>query len=410
MGDPQSKLQRLAEVAQVFTPGTPIDRLDLFAGRFGLVRDVINALNQRGQHVVLYGERGVGKTSLANVLSDVFARNTRLDLTSIRVNCNSSDDFASLWRTIFRRLKVEPLADHEIAPERVREVLEEQPRPLLIVIDELDRLGDDDALSLLADTIKALSDHAVRATIVLVGVADSIDDLVGDHRSVERALVQVKMPRMSRRELVEIVEKGIARLGMGIDPEAKTKIASLSEGLPHYTHLLGLHAAQSAIMDDRQGVTIGDVDNATRVAVEKAQQSILGDYHKATRSPRKDNLYKQVLLACALAPKDELGYFAAGGVRDPMSRIMGEPYEIPAFARHLNEFTTAERGSVLSKEGQPRKYFYRFANPLLQPFVILHGLSRKLISEETLAALHAEHPGDGGSVSERSTSSELPYG
>src|SRR2546422_2375002 len=38
-------------------------------------------------------------------------------------------------------------------------------------------------------------------------------------------------------------------------------------------------------------------------------QSIRSVYHTATRSPRRENLYAKVLLACALAPTDDLGYF-----------------------------------------------------------------------------------------------------
>src|SRR5439155_19716416 len=41
--------------------------------------------------------------------------------------------------------------------------------PKLIVIDELDRLEDDDTISLLADTIKTLSDHSIPGTLMLVG-------------------------------------------------------------------------------------------------------------------------------------------------------------------------------------------------------------------------------------------------
>ena len=34
------------------------------------MRRLIDAANQSGQRAIVYGERGVGKTSLANVLSD----------------------------------------------------------------------------------------------------------------------------------------------------------------------------------------------------------------------------------------------------------------------------------------------------------------------------------------------------
>jgi hypothetical protein len=70
-----------------------------------------------------------------------------------------------------------------------------------------------------------------------------------------------------------------------------------------------------------------------------------------------------------------------------MSRIMGKPYGIPAFARHLNAFTDEARSAVLHKRGEQRRYFYRFENPLLQPFVILTGLSNGLISEDLLRKL-----------------------
>jgi hypothetical protein len=47
----------------------------------------------------------------------------------------------------------------------------------------------DDALTALADTIKTLSDRATDSTVVLVGVARSIGELVGEHASIVRALV-----------------------------------------------------------------------------------------------------------------------------------------------------------------------------------------------------------------------------
>jgi hypothetical protein len=191
-------------------------------------------------------------------------------------------------------------------------------------------------------------------------------------------------------ELFEILDKGLGQLGMDIDPKPKQRIADLSDGLPHYTHLLGLDAAQRAILDDRDKIQMSDVEAAVERAVEKAQQSIRSAYHKATSSPQKDTLYARVLLACALAPTDELGYFSASDVKTPMSRIMGKPFDIPAFSRHLNDFAESKHRRILEKIGTTRRFRFRFVNPMMQPYVILHGLAKGLLSEATLRDLQPD--------------------
>jgi Cdc6-like AAA superfamily ATPase len=351
----------------------------MLAGRMEQLTDVVSAVSMVGQHVGLYGERGVGKTSLATVLGEyVGARQIRPRLQAAGVNCSTDDTFASLWHGIFAELRLETGKD-EISPEYVRRRLQEVP-PSLIVIDELDRLEDDEALTALADTIKTLSDHGVPSTLALVGVANSIGELVGEHASIVRALVQIEMPRMITDELVQILANGCQRAGLHPQEDAMLEIAALSEGLPHYTHLLGLHAGLRVVQDDRTELTRDDVWAAIPKAVDR--HTILSDYQLATRSARKDALFAQVLLACALAPKNRLGYFTSGAIRDPLQAIAGRRLEIPAFSNHLSQFLEAERGAVLQREGTSRRYFYRFADPIFQPYVILSGLSEKLITAD----------------------------
>lgn len=391
--EPTEKLRRIAQVGSVFTPGAPIDDYALFGGRLDQVTDVINTVGQKGRHVILYGERGVGKTSLANVLAQVFAGFDDFTLKSVGVNCQTNDDFASLWNSVFRELDWDGNGEWGETtpdePEQIRYALERLDSQALIIIDELDRLADDEALSLLADTIKTLSDHAVPVTLVFVGVADSVDDLLGDHYSVGRALNQVHLPRMSTPELEEIVDKGLSELHLEIDPDARRRIARLSEGLPFYTHSLALHAGQHAVADDRGKIEDIDVSRAIERVVGKTQHSIQAAYEKAIRSPRKDTLFRQVLLAAALAPKGPLGHFTAGAVREPMSRIMNEPVEISKFNRHLNAFAGEKRGQALEKSGEERGWFYRFTDPLLQPFVLLQGLARGQIDEKLVSEMRA---------------------
>jgi len=62
--------ERIAiDAGQVFTPAAPIDAESLFAGRNTQIRQVVDAVIQKGQHAIIFGERGVGKTSLANIIS-----------------------------------------------------------------------------------------------------------------------------------------------------------------------------------------------------------------------------------------------------------------------------------------------------------------------------------------------------
>jgi Cdc6-like AAA superfamily ATPase len=384
--------KRSIEAGRVFTPTTPVDEKSLFAGRNEQIRSVIDVIHQRGQHGIIYGERGVGKTSLVNVLSSF------LGVPSIlapRINCDGTDSFASVWLKAFDQVSLtrqqaglgftanatqEPIDAREflggsVTPDSVRRALTNLASiaTTIFIIDEFDRLGAEPRRAF-ADTIKALSDHAVPVTILLVGVADSVDELIVEHQSVERALVQVQMPRMSTDEIHQIVATGVATLKMTITDPAARQIVRLAQGLPHYAHLLSLNAARAAI-DGKSGEINADfVREAIAKSIRGANQSIRTAYEQAIRSARKDNLFTDVLLSCALADTSDLGFFAAQNVREPLRRITRRDYEIPSFALHLNEFCDKKRGPILQKTGSRRLYRYRFINPLVQPFVIMQGL------------------------------------
>ena len=368
------------EVSQVFSPGAPIDESDLFAGRVEQLGDLINAVNQRGQHAIIFGERGVGKTSLANTFT-MFMHRPAASAIARRINCDGVASFQSLWRKVFDELQMDVSIGRDTGPDDIRRLLASlsaASRPI-IVLDEFDRLAPGRTAGLIADTVKSLSDHSVNTTIILVGVADSVAELLRGHASVGRALVEIPMPRMSDEEIEEILDKRSQRLSMTMTDQVRGQIVRYSQGLPHYTHLIGLNAFQEAAADQIKQVTETHLQRSINKCIFKAQQTIKDAYYKATSSPRPDNLFKEVLLACSLAPADQLGFFAATDVVTPMSVIMQGRYEIPSFARHLKEFCTEERGAILERRGEPRKYRYRFRDPLMRPYVTLHALSSGLL-------------------------------
>jgi DNA polymerase III gamma/tau subunit len=388
--------QKSLEVSKVFTPTAPVDAKALFAGRHEQLRQVIDAVNQKGQHAIIFGERGVGKTSLANVLAEFLPYAGGRPAITPRVNCDSSDTFESVFEKAFREIALvqqtrqgigfnpqgmapqkidgRSLVDGKFTPDNVRRALSivSQIYIPIIILDEFDRLSDAVKHSV-ADTVKTLSDHGVDATIIMVGVADTVGELIREHASVERAMVQVPMPRMSEVEIAEIITKGNQQLHLTVTGAAQKTIRVLSQGLPHYTHLICLYSARKTIESGKSEIGAEAVGMAIDQAVRNAQQSIQSAYHLATMSPRKDNLFADVLLACALAPVDQMGYFAAQDIRKPMQEITGKDYQIPSFSQHLNEFSEEKRGPILKKIGTARRFRFRFINPLLQPYVVMQG-------------------------------------
>jgi Cdc6-like AAA superfamily ATPase len=399
-------IQREARVRRAFSPSAPVTSRDLFAGRLEQLVYVGGALREPGQHAVIYGERGVGKTSLATICAAVAAAE-REDQRAVKVNCESSDDFGAIWRKVFRKIVVKSqlptfgfgngerkvitsasqylIGVKNITPDNVCTGMKllTQNGSLAVFLDEFDRVVDPLVHRLFADTLKTLSDEVTPATIILVGVADDVDELVKEHASVERAIVQVHMPRMSKSELADIVAHGLASVNMSADQSAVNQITALSQGLPHYTHLLAQNAAANAVSRKSNHVRPDDVEKAIETAIKRAQESIRDLYYRATYSTR-NNMYKQVLLACACATTDEKGFFTAPAVRETLSIIMRKPYSTSQFARHLSALSEKERGPILRKEKRYQQIQYRFTDPLVQPYITMRGLRDALIDSYIL--------------------------
>ena len=385
------------EITDAFSPGAPIQEKELFAGRSKEIQALVDAVAQRGKHAVLFGERGVGKTSMANILPFTIVSSTKKVLP-VRVNASPDDTFTSLLRKVFKRFSYaaengrpsRKIADDftgEITPDDVQlavEGFDENVIPI-IILDEFDRIEDKSVTRLVADTIKAFSDYSVNVTVVVVGVAEDVAALIEGHESISRSLMHVKMPRMTQDELGDIVVKRYKKCGMQtVNSDVLWKITFLSRGLPYYTHVLAMYAARSAVNQCRKVVTDLDLNDAMKIAISDIDQTIREKYLAATISQRRDEaLYAPVLLACALAISDELGRFQQSAVADPLNRIVpSKNYEASTFAFHMNEFTTEKRKKVLERLGEARNYRYRFTDPMMQPFVILKGLDDALINEE----------------------------
>lgn len=398
--------EQFFQVGQVFTPNTAVSQQDLFSGRKAQIKSLLRAITGQGSHAVIFGERGVGKTSLGRIIKSFLPPQYNIPLAI--VSCDSNMSFSSLWSGILRELfigipkqdigfqrneSVEsiPLSKlvsdtTNITSQDVRLALESLPSSGIIVIDELDRLDDKTTLAM-ADTLKTLSDYNVKVTLILIGVGDSVGALIKGHESIERALVQIHMPRMDQDELAEIITKGLAALEMSIKKNTEAKIIALSRGLPHYTHLLMFHAAQHSAENDHTNLSDEDFKYAVKQSVTEKGQSLKNLYMQAIQSTKRAYLFRPVLLACALSSCDEDGFFAPSDVQKPLEKILGKIVPLAAFISHIGSFCSESRGTILERTGNERKYRYRFKNPLMQTFVIMKALDENFTSATPIETL-----------------------
>ncbi|MFP3941741.1 MAG: AAA family ATPase, partial [Thermoanaerobaculia bacterium] len=262
-----------ARCHQAFTPFAPIQLPDFFAGRLDVLRRIQNELAAPGRHVAIFGERGVGKTSLAELLS--FFTPFEPESSHV-VRCARESTFESIFAEFLEhfgsglsldsverdrgangRLRAGPVGAgaearqrrtyrnlpqaHSVSRSRLLRGLAREGR--LLIIDEYDRVQDSQTHTRMAELIKAFSDAASSSKLVIVGVADSIRGLIGEHTSLSRSLAQIKLDRMSREELADIITRGEERTAVRFRPQITERIVALADGFPHYVHLVALYSA-----------------------------------------------------------------------------------------------------------------------------------------------------------------------
>jgi Cdc6-like AAA superfamily ATPase len=395
------------EANSLFTPSTPIAIAEMFAGRQRQARKIVDAIGERGRHIILYGERGVGKSSMAQIAPFFIPKSPRT-VRHIRIQAFPGDKFSVVAKRIFDNIHLE--ADYgegtkaysvsEFYPGEVTidhflsemQIFKESEIPI-IVIDEFNEIDDHDTSVLIANLIKVLSDTGTNVTIVIVGVADSIADLFEKHQSIQRCTEQIVMPRMSPDERRDILDSRLGQLGMSMPDDTKREIINLSKGLPSYVHALGKHAVFSALSRGSLEVTKADAENAIGEVLKSAQQTLKDAYELATRSNTTRALFRHLLSACALAKVDEAGYFMPASIREPYANILKKPVEIAHFQETLQDFAE-KKGQILQRTGHARNYRFRFRDPAMQPYVIMRGIRDGLIDETAMQALATTEQAD----------------
>lgn len=384
-----TKKEKLFILNQVFSPTSPIKQKDFFYGRINQLNKVADAINEEGQHAILYGERGVGKTSLGNIMATSYT-----NLYPVKVTCNRQDNFRTLWENALDNVQFSKKTDgigfnpqqtdeivrignqlraiENVRPNHIVQILNSLPAgKLLFIFDEFDNISSKRARSSFADLIKSMSDNNTNSTIVLVGISDSIENLIGNHQSLERCLKQVKMPKMKDEECEEIIINGLKRLEIGIDNKVKEKIIEFSSGFPHYVHLLCKYGAKEIIENEKRIFSDAYLTIAIRRGIENTSEQLRISYRKAILTSNSSSKWRDLLFACAIVKIDEFNAFTISDVVKIYNDITDKNVKNNSITYNLNQLVTENRGEVLVKLGKGMSTRYMFKNPMMRAFVKL---------------------------------------
>lgn len=384
-----------SKVRNIFTPHQPIKDLQHFYGREPEVARIIEYLNTPGQHALLYGDRGVGKSSIANIACDLLIGKI-ITGKLYKKRCDSYDNFSTIMREPLNECGIDiDLFENEKTSSRIfgsdnsifptfskfgkTTTAKSQGNTInslspswvcdkikdldgILLIDEFEIISQEEDKNKIAQLIKQLSDEGSKFKLFIIGIAESSAELISGHASVQRCLKETRLSRMTEAELSVIVTTGAKKLNLNFHEIALRRIVKVSSGYPHFTHLLALKASEDAIIDDRDDVSLQNIVDATKRAVDDSEGSLKQSYDNATRSSTSD-VCKRILLAAACCNAEE---FRAIDLREKFKQLFGQVITQGYLNNYFQRIVSSDNSFVLRRIAQG---IYRFNDPRMPSFI-----------------------------------------
>ncbi len=397
---------------QLLSPSDPIRSEEDLQGREKSLTEIRRSLAVKGRHIFIHGDRGVGKTSLAQTSAIQFHPSIN---EPVRVACGTGETFETVIATVAKRvyaefkgnkLKVSGSVKLPFVSASLKTTIDSGEQPIVetlndavdalkyvsachgqipvVVIDEFDRLVSKEDQAKFAELIKQISDQEIAIKLIFCGIGSSMHDLLGQHYSAGRAITPIELERLDDGSLWKIVETSAAGLGLQIDRETVLRIAILSDGFPYFTHLVCEQTYWSAFDDsnDVSRVSLKHFGDGIERAVEHALSLLKESYDNATKKYRDD--YEEVLWSLVDRPtlsRQSSEIYESSYLPMMESRSNRTALDKKKFDNRLNTLKTKRHGCIIVGRGAG---WYEFSENMLRGYV-------KLIARKQGVELGIDH-------------------
>lgn len=389
------------EVAHVVTPAQPVRSVEHLHGRTKELEQINRALFQPGRHIFIHGDRGVGKSSLAATAAIQYQSS---DASPIFVGGASDATFNSIIANIVEkslgvnRLEATKILskagvnlrffDHSTTKEtsdvniqslevRVGDAVEllrflssRRTGNFIVVVDEFEAIADESERNKFASLIKQIGDQSVDVKFIFSGVGYSLDELLGAHKSAFRQLECIALGKLPWEGRLEIVKQAMQYFGLEILEDVNWRIAMVSDGYPHYVHLIAEKILWEVFVDDE----VVDIvrNNHYKKGLDAAVRSIGAELRRSYEKAVLSRPIEYEGVVWSTADTEDL-HRPLASMRDSYIRIMSKQdgkkiLGSIEYSRYIRNLKAAEYGGILTSIHK-RVGWYKYTESMLRGYV-----------------------------------------
>lgn len=394
-------------LGEILSASRPIHSIEYLKGRDKELDTIKKSLYAPGRQIFIYGDRGVGKSSLGQTAAYLYQDS---GAAPIFVSGSPDDSFNTVIANIINQAIRQPRTEiikktkstsveiggirfgegietsgvdfagsiHSIgdAVAFLEQIAEIRSGNTAIVIDEFDAIGNESERNKFAALLKQMGDRSINLKLIFTGIGKSLDDLLGTHQSSYRQIEAVELPRLGWEARREIAQSAANTFDLELDDNVNWRIAMVSDGFPYYIHLITEKILWAAFSAEEVVTRIGSELFSLGLcdAVSSTSAELKRPYEKAVvHHPEMEDL------VWATADHDDLvrsleDIFQSYEVIHSKRADGGHALQRSKFSSQIRKLKNASYGSILI-QANDRPGFYTYREKMLRGYVRMQAES-----------------------------------